>query len=71
MRNTEGPFVKPNILDRWNPDLIKILQDQFYDAGKSIKDIFALSSSDDGSLDLEGFTFIVKWFATTFSDSEI
>jgi hypothetical protein len=71
MKNTEGPFAKPSILDRKPEQLIQILQDAFYNSGKTVQQIFEVSAMEDGYLDLEGFTFICKKFTNSFNESEI
>lgn len=70
-RNTEGPFHKPSLLDRRNPQLIKILQDAFFSSGRSIEQLFEISATDERTMDMEGLKFICKKFTPSFSESEI
>lgn len=63
-------MTKAGILDRKPNQLASILRDIFYDTGKTITEIFKSVANDKEEIDLEAFSFLVKKFATTFTESE-
>jgi hypothetical protein len=67
-----GPkSVKGEELDRRISDLNKLLTDIFYGSRRTLKEIFNVSKDEEDMLDNEGFTFIVKKYAPSFTDTEI